>query len=133
MHKEPIRAHFIAASKTCLTKFISKKFLKLLNLSSIKYKVSIINHISTFYINHFVLQKMSSPFLKILKRFIEKLMQKLFRYLALSHFILNFLILICLVWWTISLAWHLREVIKNAMIFLEIQLFTALQIFCVTT
>ena len=52
------------------------------------------------------------PVLRKLKKLIVKLMQKLFQIMTFTHFILNFLILIWLVWWMISLNLHLGEVIK---------------------
>ena len=53
MHKEVIGTRFIVVSKSEAENLFQKYFLTLLNLSSIKYKVSTINHISIFHLNSF--------------------------------------------------------------------------------
>ena len=53
MHKEVIGTRFIVVSKSEAENLFQKYFLTLLNLSSIKYKFSTINHISIFHLNNF--------------------------------------------------------------------------------
>ena len=72
MHKEAIGASYIAASKIAVQ--ISKAASNGFKLS-IKYKVSMVNRVFIFHLNNFGLQKIPSPFLKKLKRFIIRLMQ----------------------------------------------------------
>ena len=55
MHKEVIGASFIVVSKSAAQNLFQKYFLTFLNLSSIKYEVSTINHISIFHLNDFEL------------------------------------------------------------------------------
>ena len=72
MHKEVIGTRFIVVSESAAENIFQKYFLTLLNLSSIKYKVSTINHISIFHLNNFEPYKYPSRFLKKLKRLIVK-------------------------------------------------------------
>ena len=55
-------------------------------------------------------------------------MGKLFQHLIFLHFILNYLILILLVCWMISLNSHLRGVINNTLIYLEIKIFSVINL-----
>ena len=53
MYKEPNGARFIFVSNGVAQELSQNQFLKLLNLSSIKYKVSMINHLSILHLNSY--------------------------------------------------------------------------------
>ena len=51
IHKEAIGALLLLSQKSAVQTLFQKQFLRLLNLSSIKYNVSTINHVSIFHLN----------------------------------------------------------------------------------
>ena len=87
MYKEAIGHVFLLPQKRTVQNLSQRYFLRLLNLSFIKCKVSTIIHISIFYINIYGLQKIPSLFLKKLKRLIVRLMQRLLRDFTLPNII----------------------------------------------
>ena len=87
MYKEAIGHVFLLPQKRTVQNLSQRYFLRLLNLSFIKCKVSTIIHISIFYINIYGLQKIPSLFLKKLKRLIVRLMQRLLKDFTLPNII----------------------------------------------
>ena len=76
MHKKSIGVRFIVASKRFSTKFISKAVFKAFKL--IFHQIQVINHITILHLNNFGLLKIPIPFLKKVKRLIERVMKNYF-------------------------------------------------------
>ena len=117
-------------SKKCSTKLVSKAVSKAFKRIFHHNKVSMINHISILQIKNYSIFQLfqllifPSPFLNKLKRLVIKLIKSYLDIWLFHFFILNYLILIWLVRWMVSLNSHLSVVIKKyILVFLELELF----------
>ena len=117
-------------SKKCSSKLVSKAVSKAFKRIFHHNKVSMINHISILQIKNYSIFQLfqllifPSPFLNKLKRLVIKLIKSYLDIWLFHFFILNYLILIWLVRWMVSLNSHLSVVIKKyILVFLELELF----------
>ena len=117
-------------SKKCSSKLVSKAVSKAFKRIFHHNKVSMINHISILQIKNYSIFQLfqllifPSPFLNKLKRLVIKLIKSYLDIWLFHFFILNYLILIWLVCWMVSLNSHLSVVIKKyILVFLELELF----------
>ena len=117
-------------SKKCSSKLVSKAVSKAFKRIFHHNKVSMINLISILQIKNYSIFQLfqllifPSPFLNKLKRLVIKLIKSYLDIWLFHFFILNYLILIWLVRWMVSLNSHLSVVIKKyILVFLELELF----------